>query len=121
MASTDTQAPANCSWWSHDCETRNPPEDREFLVALSDKGHKTFIGSAGLVGAVTDNRTVYAIHRGRGERWELSFYDGDTEILNAFVTNLPKQSPSVSAWLNGESIEQAEALLVQLKRKSNKN
>lgn len=117
MASTDTQVPSNCSWWTHDSETRHPPEDREFLVALSDKGHKTFVGSAGLVGAAADSRIVYAIHRGRGRRWELSYYESGKEILNAFVTNLPKQSPSASAWLNGESIERAEALLVELERK----
>lgn len=121
MASTDTQAPENCSWWSDDCETRNPPEDREFLVALSNEGHKTFVGSGGLVGALANGRSVYAIHRGGGKRWELSYYDRDQETLNAVTTNLPRQSPSVSAWLKGDSIDNAEDLLVEVEKKTPKN
>ena len=109
--SEDSLLPRGCAWWTLGDVTTNPPEDELFLRRLAEAGYLTFTGPSGLVGATSGGRGVVAIHRGRGKRWHLSFAEDELDVLEALVTQLPQKTEIVSAWLNGDSLEETRKCL----------
>ena len=104
-------APQNCKWWSIGESTPNPPEDAEFLRILVNAGFDTFISTNGLIGAVSGDRYVDVIHRGRGRRWRIGFATDGAEVYSASVNTLPKRAEAAVAWLRNESIAYIEQTL----------
>jgi hypothetical protein len=109
---TDTfHPPKNCQWWSVGDQTRNPPDDNEFLTTLAGAGFRTFIAEGGLFGATRGNRMVDVVHRGFGRRWEMGFIQDNEEVHSEIVTSLPSHVDAVVGWLETKPLEYVIRLL----------
>ena len=97
-----------CEKWKQGDSTKHPPFDANFLAALTEAGFLAFIGPGGLCGGKSDSRTVLAIHRGRGTRWEVVFRDNDSDIVSTMTTDLPGMTMTMLAWLSGKSLTAEE-------------
>jgi hypothetical protein len=109
--SNEPSPPLNCTWWATSDPTPNPPQDRDFLVALVRAGFRTFIATRGLTGALCGERMVDIIHRGFGRRWEMGFIQSGKEEWSAIVEALPTHAGAAIAWLNGKPIEDVKVLI----------
>jgi hypothetical protein len=93
-----------CQRWIPGDPTMHPPHDRSLLEAVTKAGFMAFKGPSGLCGGKTENRTVLAIHRGRGVKWEVVFRENDADLVTTVTTNLGSMTTTVLAWLRGGSL-----------------
>ncbi len=97
-----------CEQWKQGDYTRHAPLDANFLEALTSAGFMAFVGPGGLCGGKSSSRTVLAIHRGRGTKWEIVFRENDSDVVTTMTTHLPGMTPTMLAWLSGKSLTAEE-------------
>jgi hypothetical protein len=99
---------AGCQRWRNGDSTKHPPNDSAFLSAVTEAGFVAFTGPAGLCGGKSKDRTVLAIHRGRGVKWEIIFRENDSDIVTTTTTDLTEMTVAMLAWLRGGSLSADE-------------
>ena len=95
---------AGCQYWNAGDPTKHPPHDSSFLEAVAKAGFVAFTGPSGLCGGKTENRTVLAIHRGRGVKWEVVFRENDADVVTTTTTDLQGMTSTMLTWLRGGSL-----------------
>lgn len=104
MNMTEIELSAGCQRWTTGERTKHPPHDRSLLEAMTKAGFVAFTGPSGLCGAKTENRTVLAIHRGRGVKWEIVFRENDADVVTTTTTDLERMTSTMLTWLRGGSL-----------------
>jgi hypothetical protein len=104
MSMTTIELSTGCKRWTPGDPTMHPPHDRALLEAVAKEGFVAFKGPSGLCGGKTEDRTVLAIHRGRGVRWEIVFRENDTDVVTTVATNLERMTTTILVWLRGGSL-----------------
>ena len=99
--------------WEIGDPTKHPPVDSGFLGTFARSGFLTYTGPIGLCGAKSKTRSVIAIHRGRGKRWELIFRQLDRDIVVTVSTNLVADAKYAANWLQGEKLHVAQDSLCE--------
>lgn len=97
-----------CERWNPGDSTKHPPADGICLETLTREGFIAFTGPSGLCGAKSENRTVLAIHRGRGTKWEVVFRENDADVVTTTTTQLAEMTTTMIAWLRGRSLKAEE-------------
>ena len=105
---TTMELSPGCKQWMLAEATMHPPADSSFLEALTKAGFLAFIGPAGLCGGKSENRTVLAIHRGRGTKWEIVFRENDSDVVTTTTTDLLNMTTTMIGWLRGKSLTAEE-------------
>lgn len=82
----------------------HPPQDAAFLEAVAEAGFVAFTGPSGLCGGKSDTRSIVAIHRGQGRKWELVFRESESDIVTTTTTDLGDATDAVLSWLRGKSL-----------------
>ncbi len=101
---TTIELSSGCQRWVAGSPTKHPPQDSALLGALGDAGFLAFTGPSGLCGGKSENRTVLAIHRGRGTRWEIVFRENDADVVTTTTNDLENMTITMLAWLKGRSL-----------------
>lgn len=101
---TTIELSAGCQHWLPGDPTKHPPLDAWFLEAVTSAGFVAFTGPSGLCGGKTQSRTVIAIHRGRGVKWEVVFRENDADVVTTTTTNLKRMTIAMLSWLQGSSL-----------------
>lgn len=104
MSMTTIELSARCQRWNTGDPTKHPPHDRSLLEAVTKAGFVAFTGPSGLCGGKTENRTVLAIHRGRGFKWEIVFRENDTDVVTTTTADLERMTTTMLTWLQGGSL-----------------
>lgn len=99
--------PPHCQWWKIGNPTPHPPEDAIFLTALANSGFRVFIAEGGLLGALHEERGIDVIHRGFGRRWRIGLQEAGKEQGELTIFSLPNYVDLVTAWLHGQTLEDA--------------
>ncbi len=97
-----------CERWNPGDPTHHAPVDADFLERIAKAGFVTFTGPGVLCGGKSESRTVLAIHRGRGTRWEVVFREYESDVVTTFTTDLVAMSTTMLAWLSGQSLTAKE-------------
>ena len=105
---TTIELSPGCQHWKLGDSTKHPPADSSFLETLTNAGFLAFMGPGGLCGGKAENRTVLAIHRGRGTKWEIVFRENDSDVVTTTTTDLSDMTITMLAWLRGKSLTAAE-------------
>ena len=105
---TTIELSPGCEHWKLGDSTKHPPADSRFLDALARAGFLAFIGPGGLCGGKSESRTVLAIHRGRGTKWEVVFRENDSDAVTTTTTDLADMTITMLAWLRGKSLSAEE-------------
>ena len=108
---TTIELSSDCHRWETGAATKHPPHDQAFLGAVTEAGFVAFTGPSGLCGGKSANRTVLAIHRGRGTRWEIVFREHDSDVVTTTTTDLGTVTITMLAWLRGKSLSVKENTL----------
>jgi hypothetical protein len=101
---TAIELSAGCDRWAMGDATKHPPVDARFLDALAQAGFVAFTGPGGMCGGKAERRSVVAIHRGRGVKWELAFRERESDLVTTTTTDLGQTIPAVLAWLRGKPL-----------------
>ena len=99
--------------WEIGDPTKHPPVDSGFLETLAKSGFSTYTGPIGICGAKSNTRSVIAIHRGRGKRWELIFRQLDKDVVVTMSTDLIADAKFAAKWLRGETLHIAQDSLCE--------
>ena len=105
---TTIQLSPGCKRWEVGDATKYPPDDEAFLRAVAQAGFLAFVGPSGLCGGKARNRTVLAIHRGRGTNWEIVFRENDSDVVTTTTTDFSRMMITMVAWLGGSALTAAE-------------
>ncbi len=101
---TTIELSEGCQNWNSGIPTKHPPRDVSFLNAVANAGFVAFTGPGGLCGGKTASRTVLAIHRGRGVKWEVVFRENDCDVVTTTTTDLERMTKTMLSWLQGSSL-----------------
>jgi hypothetical protein len=105
---TAIELSSGCQVWRPGDATQHSPNDRLFLEAITEAGFVAFTGPSGLCGGKSENRTVVAVHRGRGTKWEIVFRESDSDVVTTSTTDLKRMTMTVIAWLRGKMLSADE-------------
>jgi hypothetical protein len=93
-----------CQRWGTSDATQHPPNDSIFLKAVTEAGFVAFTGPSGLCGGKSEKRTVIAIHRGHGTKWEVVFRENNSDVVTTTTTDLRATTITMLSWLRGGSL-----------------
>ena len=99
------QLSPGCTRWQVGDRTQHPPEDATLLKAVTEAGFVAFTGPSGLCGGKSETRSLVAIHRGQGRKWELVFRENEADIVTTRTTDLADATDAILTWLCGKMLD----------------
>jgi hypothetical protein len=101
---TTIQLSPGCKHWQIGDATQHPPQDATFLKSVTQAGFVAFTGPSGLCGGKSETRSLVAINRGRGTKWELVFRENETDVVTTTTTDLADSTGAILSWLRGKTL-----------------